>query len=357
MLREKRITPRRKFKADPSLANPLRAHQAAFVEWTRAIGLAEQTACIRNAALNYFIRWCHSRGIEGLDRIDRETLEDYQGHLFHYRKSNGLPLAANTRVARLNPLRAFFKWSLRTRRLAVNPAAELIVPRVPRSLPSHVLTVGEVDRILAQPDLASLSGIRDRAILELLYSTGIRRMELARLDGRDVLMEKDSLFVRGGKGGRDRVIPVGHRACKWIERYLLEARERLASNALDNTLFLTDYGEPFRKNRLGDTVKRYLDRSGVRIRGACHAFRHACATHMLENGADIRFIQAMLGHSDLSSTQVYTRVCIDMLREVHAATHPAVCRRQSSTFPGFMRFRGSSVRLMDRMSSSSSALL
>jgi integrase/recombinase XerD len=348
MLREKRVTPRRKSKADPSLANPLRVHQAVFVEWTRAIGLAEQTACIRNAALNYFIRWCHSRGIEELDRIDRETLESYQGHLFHYKKSNGLPLAANTQVARLNPLRAFFKWSLRTRRISMNPAADLMVPRVPRSLPPHVLTVGEVDRILAQPDIASLSGIRDRAILELLYSTGIRRMELARLDGRDVLMEQDSLFVRGGKGGRDRVVPVGSRACRWIKRYLREAREGLATNAVDNTLFLTDYGEPFAKNRLGDTVKRYLDRAGVRARGACHTFRHACATHMLENGADIRYIQAMLGHSDLSSTQIYTRVCIDMLRKVHASTHPAVCGHQRNAFAAFMRSRGSAIRLVDR---------
>src|SRR6185503_17000829 len=180
------------------------------------IGLAEQTACIRNTALNYFIRWCETRGINSLDQIDRGTLEDYQGYLFHYRKANGLPLAANTQVARLNPLRAFFKWLVRTRRTPSNPAAELIVPRVPRALPTHVLTVGEVDRVLAQPDLASLSGIRDRAILELLYSTGIRRMELARLDGRDALLEQDSLFVRGGKGGRDRIVPIGRRARKWI---------------------------------------------------------------------------------------------------------------------------------------------
>jgi integrase/recombinase XerD len=346
MLREKRVTPRRTPRPDPSLANPLRAHQAAFVEWTGTIGLAEQTACIRNTALNYFIRWCETRGIKSLDQIDRGTLEDYQGYLFHYRKANGLPLAANTQVARLNPLRAFFKWLVRTRRTASNPAAELIVPRVPRALPTHVLTVGEVDRILAQPDLASLSGIRDRAILELLYSTGIRRMELARLDGRDALLEQDSLFVRGGKGGRDRIVPIGRRARKWIERYLREAREQLASDTRDNTLFLTDYGEPFRKNRLGDTVKRYLNLAGIRTRGACHAFRHACATHMLENGADIRFIQALLGHSDLSSTQIYTRVCIDMLRVVHATTHPAICEPRRS-FPRFIGLRSPNVRLLD----------
>ena len=354
MLREKRVT---SATTNPSPVTPLRKDQVAFLSWTRAVGLAEQTACIRKAALDYFIRWCESRGIRNPNQVDRRILEEYQGFLYHYRKTNGLPLAANTQVARLNPLKAFFKWLARAGRIPVNPAADLVMARVPRRLPAHVLTVGEVDRILAQPDVGTRSGIRDRAILELLYSTGIRRMELVRLDVRDVLLEEDSLWVRAGKGGRDRVIPVGRRACEWIERYLRDVRGRLASVDLDNTLFLTDHGQPFCKNRLSDLVKRYLNHARIETRGACHTFRHACATHMLENGADIRFIQAMLGHSDLSSTQIYTRVCIDTLRRVHAATHPAVCGRQPRTFPGFIKLRGSRVRLIDLMSSSSSALL
>jgi len=303
----------------------LRADQAAFIEWTRAIGLSEQTACIRKAALGYFIRWCDVHGIRTAGEVDRSTLEAYQGYLFHYRKKNGLPLAPNTQVARLNPLRAFFKWLVRAERIEFSPAADLLVPRVPRHLPAHVLTVAEIGRVMAQPDTTTQVGLRDRAILELLYSTGIRRMELVRLDIRDVLLEQDSLIVRGGKGGRDRMLPAGRRACAWIERYLRDAREDFASNNMDETLFLTAYGEPFLKNRLGDLVKGYLVGAEIAARGACHMFRHACATHMLENGADIRFIQSMLGHSDLSSTQIYTRVCIDSLRRVHAATHPAVC--------------------------------
>jgi integrase/recombinase XerD len=153
-------------------------------------------------------------------------------------------------------------------------------------------------------------------------------MELVRLDARDVLLEDETLFVRGGKGGHDRLLPIGPRACAWLVRYLREARHRLTASERENTLFLTDYGEPFHKNRLGDLVKRYLNRAHVRGRGACHNFRHACATHMLRNGADIRYIQAMLGHSDLSSTQIYTHVCIEMLRKAHSATHPAVCGKR-----------------------------
>jgi integrase/recombinase XerD len=190
-------------------------------------------------------------------------------------------------------------------------------------LPGRVLTTREIERILRQPDVGTSSGIRDRAILEVLYSTGVRRMELVRLELRDVLLEQGTLFIRLGKGGRDRVLPLGHRARKWINRYLADVRGRLAPEGASNTLFLTDYGEPFRKNRLGDLVKRYIARTHLSVPGACHPFRHACATHMLENGADIRYIQALLGHADLSTTQIYTRVSIEKLREVHAATHPA----------------------------------
>jgi integrase/recombinase XerD len=273
--------------------------------------------------LNGFIRWCDSHSIERLEDITRERLEQYQGHLFHYRKSDGRPLALSTQVTRLNPLKAFCKWLARTRQVPFNPAAELIIPRVPRRLPGRVFTVAEVDRVLTQPDLGALSGIRDRAILETLYSTGIRRMELVRVALRDVALEQSTLFVRAGKGGRDRMIPMGSRARKWIERYLAEVRGRLMPVGAENTLFLTDYGEPFRKNRLGDLVKRYVANARVPVPGACHPFRHACATHMLENGADIRYIQALLGHADLSTTQIYTRVSIEKLREIHAATHPA----------------------------------
>jgi integrase/recombinase XerD len=133
--------------------------------------------------------------------------------------------------------------------------------------------------------------------------------------------------VRLGKGSKDRLIPVGARACAWIARYVEEVRPQLAIRSDELALFLTDYGEPFEKNRLGDLVRRYLRHAGI-AQGSCHAFRHAMATHMLENGADIRFIQAMLGHSELSTTQIYTQVSIGKLKEIHAATHPARLERR-----------------------------
>ena len=128
-------------------------------------------------------------------------------------------------------------------------------------------------------------------------------------------------------------MPIGDRAAAWLGKYVDEVRPQLAREPDDGALFITDYGEPFEKNRLGDLVRRYLDYAGIKAQGSCHLLRHACATHMLENGADIRFIQALLGHADLSSTQIYTNVSILKLKEIHAATHPARLERQGRT-PG-----------------------
>jgi integrase/recombinase XerD len=316
--------------ADTSSANPLRAYQAAFVDWTRTTGLAEQTAKTRESALDHFIRWADPRGLTRPQEITRAILERYQAYLFHYRKADGAALAFSTQTARLNPLKAFFKWLAREHHILYNPASELILPKLPRRLPQVVLSVAEVEAILAQPDVSTLSGVRDRAILETLYSTGIRRMELANLKVYDLNAAHGTLMIRLGKGSKDRVVPIGERALLWITKYLDDVHPRLVGPRDDGTLFLTDYGEAFEKNRLGDLVKRLIAHAGVTAHGACHLFRHACATHMLENGADIRFIQALLGHAELSTTQIYTQVSIVKLKAIHAATHPARVKRPGS---------------------------
>jgi integrase/recombinase XerD len=170
-------------------------------------------------------------------------------------------------------------------------------------------------------------------VLETLYSTGLRRFELMRLKRYEVDTRYGTLMVRQGKGKKDRLIPIGGRACRWIDKYLAEVRPQLIVGQDHGYLFVTDYGEPYEKNRLGDMVKKYLRHAGVE-HGACHVFRHAMATHMLENGADIRYIQAMLGHSELSTTQIYTQVSIGKLKEIHQATHPArLVRVQSADHP------------------------
>ncbi|WP_301101444.1 site-specific tyrosine recombinase XerC [Propionivibrio sp.] len=324
---QKRRSPPRVPAPDPSASNSLHAYAAAYLEWSRVMGYREQGVVMRDKALRRFIRWCDERGLSSPGEITLPILERYQRHLYQVRKADGQPLAFTSQQALLVPLKGWFKWLTRSRHTLTNPASELMLPRTPLRLPMHVLTVAEVDHLINQADVSHISGIRDRAILETLYSTGLRRMELASLAVYDWSRAQGALSVRQGKGGRDRVVPIGERAAAWLTRYADEVRPQLVIEPDDGALFLTDYGEAFGKNRLGDMVRRHLDYAGITTPGSCHLLRHACATHMLENGADIRFIQALLGHADLNSTQIYTQVSITKLKQIHAATHPARLRR------------------------------
>ncbi|MBN2193848.1 MAG: tyrosine-type recombinase/integrase [Polyangiaceae bacterium] len=177
-----------------------------------------------------------------------------------------------------------------------------------------------------QPDLGDALGVRDRAILEVLYSTGIRRSELVRLGVYDLDAERGTLTVRQGKGKgkgkKDRVVPIGKRTVHWVERYLHATRDGLVMPPDEEVLFLTRFGEAFKPEPMTHLVRGYVDAADLGKTGACHLFRHTCATLMHEAGADIRHIQELLGHAELSTTQVYTQVAIRQLKAVHSATHP-----------------------------------
>jgi integrase/recombinase XerD len=303
--------------------NGLYPYLAAFLQWTETKGCSKDTLKRRQSALRRFVLWCDERGLEHPGDITRPILERYQRHLYMYRKTDGRPLTYGSQNVLLTPLRTFFKWLARENHIQANPASELELPKRPKRLPRTILTVEEIEAVLALPDIETVEGLRDRAMLETLYSTGIRRAELAGLSVYDVDAKRQTLLVREGKGGQDRVVPIGARALHWVETYRLNGRPELIAGNDDGTLFLTATGQRFRRNVLTAKVKRYLRAAGVNKEGACHLFRHACATHMLDNGADIHFIQAILGHTDLSTTQIYTHVSIEKLKAVHAATHPA----------------------------------
>jgi integrase/recombinase XerD len=294
-----------------------------FLEWFAARGYSPHTIQLRREALQGLIRWLDERGISRPQEVTRPILERYRRHLYHYRKENGEPLSFATQAQRLIPIRALFKWLARENYILSNPASELELPRVHRKLPAHILTPQEIETVMAQTLLHGDLGVRDRALLETLYSTGIRRSELIHLKLYDIDVKNGSLMVRSGKGQKDRYVPLGSRASHWLRRYLEEVRVQIVIEPDDGTLFLHEFGEPFSKNRLSDLVKKYLRAAGVDKPGAAHLFRHAMATHMLENGADIRFIQAILGHAQLTTTEIYTHVTIAKLKEVHALTHPA----------------------------------
>lgn len=293
-----------------------------FLEWSNSMNYSHDTTKTRETCIRRFIVWCDARGLVSPNDITSPVLERYRRHLFHYRKSNGQPLSFSTQHSHLAPIKAFFKWLNKENYILYNPASDFELPRVPKRLPKNILSIEEINDMLNHTAVYGTIGIRDRAIMETFYSTGIRRVELV------TLMIHDLDFVRGtltvlGKGKRDRVVPIGDRACAWLKKYLEEVRPSLVRDADSGYLFLTEYGEPFIKNRMTDLIKKYKEAVGIDKPGACHMFRHAMATHMLENGADIRYIQEILGHANLSTTEIYTRVSIKKLKQVHSATHPA----------------------------------
>ncbi len=315
-------------RADPLQHLPLTAYLHAHLEWMAVSGYAEDTLRLRRVAIRRFISWCEERALRDPKEITKPILERYQRHLFYYRKADGRPMTLGTQFGCLAPLKTFFKWLTRENHILYNPASELTLPKLPKHLPRVILSIQEVESILREAQPSNPSGLRDRAMLETLYSTALRRMELPGLALYDVDLTRRLVMVREGKGKRDRVVPIGARAAAWVEKYLQEARPQLLITESE-ALFLTDYGEPVTPAYVAERVRRYMVFAGIDKPGAAHLFRHACATHMLENGADTRFIQALLGHESLSTTQVYTHVSIDKLREIHDATHPARLQRKA----------------------------
>ena len=302
----------------------LAAYVQRFLDWGEVMeGVSPDTTRRRANALKRFVSWCDERGLIKPQQISLPILERYRHYLYYYRKSNGEPLSVGSQHVMLSPLKSFFKWLVRQKYLSSNPASELILPRKPKRLPGIVLHPEEIERLLNQPNLDQPEGIRDRTILEVLYATGMRRMELCNLEVYDIDHRRQALLIRAGKGNKDRLVPLGERALGWIDKYLTEARCELITGKQQPRLFLTDEGEAFSRDRLSYQVRKMLDQAKIDKPGSCHLLRHACATHMLEKGADTRYIQALLGHADLTSTQIYTQVSIEKLKTVHALTHPA----------------------------------
>ena len=314
----------RKDKQTPVIpSNGITPYMLKFLDWTAVKNMSKDTVKRRRMALKKFIHWCHERDLQQPQEITKPILERYQRHLYYYRKENGQPLTFGSQHAMLSPIKSFFKWLTQENYLLYNPASELQLPKKPRRLPKTILHIDDIELIISQTNTETDEGIRDRAIIETLYSTGIRRGEATSLTIYDIDARRQTLMVREGKYQKDRLLPIGERALKWIEHYRLDIRPSYVTGHDNGILFLTDQGEKFKRGTLSNRIKRYIKKAGLDVPGSCHLFRHAMATHMLENGADIRFIQAMLGHADLSTTQIYTQVSIEKLKQIHAATHPA----------------------------------
>jgi integrase/recombinase XerD len=228
-----------------------------------------------------------------------------------------------TQAAYLIPVCRWCAWLAQENFLPADPAAALQLPKEEKRLPAAVLTAAEVERMLNQTDVTRPVGVRDRALLETLYSTGVRVGELVALAVYDLEPDRRILTVRQGKGRKDRVVPIGRRALAWLEKYLLDVRPRLVERTNEATLFVTSTGRPFGRTHVSALVRRYILEAGISKPGSCHLMRHTAATLMMEGGADVLSLQLFLGHSRLTTTQIYTHVSIQRLSQVHERTHPA----------------------------------
>jgi len=308
---------------DRSSKDALAIWQDRYLERLTALNYADGTIKGRRDGLKFFLNWCAERDLKEVTQITRPILEAHQRWMSKSTKANGKPLGWGMQRSRLSALKDWFRWLTKQNVLMHNPASELEMPRMGKRLPNAALTVSQVELLLGVPNVADPLGIRDRAMLELFYSCGLRRSELSKLELQELNTERRTLHVRCGKGKKDRVVPVGERAVYWVEKYLKEVRPRLCLDTRIQTVFLTGYGGPFNPDVVTRMVTEMLEAAGLVGKGSCHALRHACATHMLEGGADIRYIQQLLGHENLETTAIYTEVSIRQLQEVHARCHPS----------------------------------
>ncbi|HEX9880125.1 MAG TPA: site-specific tyrosine recombinase XerD [Candidatus Binatia bacterium] len=277
-------------------------------------GLARNTLEAYSRDVNRLAAFLHGRGVGSWSEVGTGHLRSYLSGL----RAQGLGVRSTTR--NLVALRQFFRFLEKEAIIAENPLPRLFLPVEGRRLPK-TLGVGDVERLLAQPDPSTPLGMRDQAMLELLYGTGLRVSELVSLSTKQVNLEGDFLTVRG-KGGKVRIMPFGKWAEDKLKRYLRDVRPQLLRGRSSAFIFVTRSGKPLTRQGFWKLIRNYALAAGIESRVTPHTLRHSFATHLLEGGADLRAVQSMLGHADISTTQIYTHVSGSHLKDVHRRFHP-----------------------------------
>jgi integrase/recombinase XerD len=282
-------------------------------------GLASNTRVAYRADLAQFTDFLQRRGIQHLNAAQRQHITEY---LLHRRKGG---LSARSLSRHLAAIRMFCRFLSREKLLAMDVTQTIDSPKLWRTLP-HTLDYGEVERLLAAPNTRTKLGLRDRAMLEFMYATGLRVSEVAHIKLGDITFEAG--FLRSvGKGNKERIVPIGKHAIEWIQRYLREARGSFAKAENLGEVFLSTRGKPLSRKTIWALIKKYARRAGITKNITPHTLRHSFASHLLDNGGDLRVIQEMLGHADISTTQIYTHVDQGRLKETHYRFHPRSGRR------------------------------
>ena len=274
-------------------------------------GLSENTLSAYRCDLTKFSSWLKQQHIE-LVKVEQTNILAY------------LALAESKSVRtvarRLSSLRRLYEYLLREDRIKQNPVSNVEAPRLGRALPKF-LTESEVEALLEAPDTEQMSGVRDKCMLELLYATGLRVSELVNLTVQQVNLRQGVVRVTG-KGNKERLVPMGEEASQWLERYLNSARSEILNHTLSDALFPSNRGKAMTRQTLWHMIKRYASIAGIKKTLSPHILRHAFATHLINHGADLRVVQMLLGHSDISTTQIYTHVARERLKDLHAEHHP-----------------------------------
>ena len=274
---------------------------------------------LKKTVMRFFVAWAKQESLfeMPLSSLGKKELDDYYLYLNEYRKLGAKIISIHYRRSLILGIQQFFKWLHHQGHILFNPALHLEIPRQPKNLSRRILTYKQVQSVLDQPDIRTKIGIRDKAILELLYASGIRRTELLNLNVDEIDLSRELIYVRQGKGGKDRIIPLGKSASECIKKYLNDARRLWLKDQQNRSLFISIRGNALNSSNLNMSVKKYINQAGIDKPGSCHLIRHSMATHMLEKGCDVRYVQEMLGHSHISSTQAYTHVSMAKLKEVY----------------------------------------
>ncbi|MGA8146923.1 MAG: site-specific tyrosine recombinase XerD [Gallionellaceae bacterium] len=278
-------------------------------------GLSRNTLESYRRDLNKFTAWLEHQGRAS---ILETTHADIQGFLAHLVTGEEAKATSTSRA--ISSLKRLFRYLLRQNRIAADPTLQIATPKLPRSLPKS-LTEQEVELLLDAPDVQTPLGMRDRTMLEVLYATGLRVSELVALSVAQVSLDMGVVRVMG-KGSKERLVPLGEEALDWLRRYLSEARPVLLAGKLSDALFVTQRAEAMTRQMFWYLIKKHARRSALSKSLSPHTLRHAFATHLLNHGADLRVVQMLLGHADISTTQIYTHVARERLKQLHAMHHP-----------------------------------
>ncbi|MFK5915516.1 MAG: site-specific tyrosine recombinase XerD [Woeseiaceae bacterium] len=286
-------------------------------------GLRENTLSAYRNDLNKFAIWIgHTKKSDISEPLKMATRENISRYLAYLEKASEDKKATSprSRARLLSSLRRFYAYLLREKMIEVNPVALIDAPKLGRSLPK-TLTEKDVELLLSAPDTSSLLGVRDRALLETLYATGLRVTELVSLNLTQLNLNQGVVRVTG-KGNKERLVPLGEEAIDWLENYLANTRSEILKQHVSDAVFVTTRGGGMTRQAFWYLIKRYAAQTEILCEISPHTLRHAFATHLLNHGADLRVVQMLLGHSDLSTTQIYTFVANERLKSLHKAHHP-----------------------------------